>query len=161
MSPQEPEDPELPEYPGHTAAFGRIMRTAHDGQTTVRSMTPFVVDLMKVRDEELVLLHQVRVMSKIMVWQETIAAEIARRNMAATVQSVEAIRELQRSIETLHLTTQAASVTSREAIGDLNTSIGQLRDSTDSWSRWLTRLTIAVMVFTAALVVVAIVQATR
>jgi hypothetical protein len=93
-------EPELPEYPGHTAAFGRIMRTAYEGQTTVRSMAPLVIDLIKVRDEELVLLHQVRIQSKIMVWQETIAAEIARRNYAATVESIQAIRDLQTSVDT-------------------------------------------------------------
>jgi len=47
------------------------------------------------------------------------------------------------------------------ALGQVHASLDSLRIATDSWSRWLTRLTIAVMVFTAALLVVAILQVTR
>jgi len=47
------------------------------------------------------------------------------------------------------------------ALSKVDDSLDRLRIATDSWSRWLTRLTIAMMVFTAALLVVAIVQVTR
>jgi hypothetical protein len=124
-------------------------------------MTPYVDDLMKVRNEELVLLHQVRVMSKIMVWQETIAAEIARRNIAATVESVHAIRALRTSIDMLHLTTQAASVTTREAIAELKTAIHDLRVSADRWSRRLTLLTVGLFALTVGLLAVAVGQIWR
>lgn len=42
-----------------------------------------VADLMKLRDDELVLVGQVRMNASISLWAEALAAEIARRNIAA------------------------------------------------------------------------------
>lgn len=85
------DEPALPEYPGHTAAFGRIMRTAYQGQAAVSSMAPQVDDLMKVTNEELVLLSQVRAFAKVLIWQEAVAAEIARRTIDALTLNRDAI----------------------------------------------------------------------
>lgn len=153
------DEPELPDYPGHTAAFGRIMRTSHEGQQRVSSLRSYVNDLRKLRDDELVLLGQVRAYAHVMVWPEALAAEIARRNIAATLESTQAIRDLHSSVDTLHLTTQAASTTTREAIGELNTSIRDLQASADRWSRRLTLLTVALCVLTVGLLALAVGQA--
>ena len=91
------QEPDPPEYPGRTAAFGRIMRTAHEGQTTVSSMAPLVNDLMKVRDDELVLLSQVRAFAKVLIWQEAMSAEIARRTIDALRLNRDAIDQSTRS----------------------------------------------------------------
>jgi hypothetical protein len=68
---------------------------------------------------------------------------------------------LQTGIDTLLLTTQAASVTTRESIGALNTSIHGLRVSADRWSRRLTFLTVGLVALTVALLAVAVGQVWR
>ncbi len=157
------EDPELPEYPGHSAAYGRILRLAlPSAQGLSRAEEHGVVaDLAKVRDDELVLLSQLRAQTSVPIWPDVIPAEIARRHIGATAESVQAIHELQTSIDTLHLTTQAASVTTREAIGELKTSIHDLRVSADTWSRRLTLLTVGLFALTVGLLAAAIGQVWR
>jgi hypothetical protein len=67
------------------------MRTAYQGQAAVSSMAPQVDDLMKVTNEELVLLSQVRAFAKVLIWQEAVAAEIARRTIDALTLNRDAI----------------------------------------------------------------------
>jgi hypothetical protein len=123
---------------------------------------------MRVRNDELVLLSQIRGFAKLMVWQEALAAEVARRNIesssrveAAVDRNLAALGKLNASLDGLRMVTQESTAVTVAALGQLGRRLETLTESTDSWSRWLTRLTIAVVVFTAALVVVAIVQATR
>ncbi len=63
------------------------------------------------------------------------------------------VRDLERTVEQLHTTTQAASLATTEAISKLDASIADLRSSTETWSGWLTRLTIGIFGLTAVLVV--------
>src|SRR5690348_9561238 len=95
-----------PRFQGHTDDFKRIMNrsTVHPGQVEgeVRVKELEVSDLMNVRDDELVLLSRFGGVTNMPV-----DAEIARRNIAATGKSTEAIRDLQTSVDTLHITTQA------------------------------------------------------
>ncbi len=88
-------------YPNQTAAFARIIRTAYLGQENVRSSEPLVDDLMKIRDDELVLLSQVRAEAKVSVWQEAVAAEVARRNVAALLDFKRESAIASRRLETL------------------------------------------------------------
>jgi hypothetical protein len=74
-----------PIQPNHTEAFDILVRTAYLGQDTARTSATFIDALMKIRDDELVLLSQVRAESKVSVYQEAIAAEVARRTTAALV----------------------------------------------------------------------------
>jgi len=168
MSPTD-DEPELPEYRGHTAAFGRLMRTAHEGQTTVSSMAPLVADLMKVRDEELVLLSQVRAVSLVMVWEASVAAEVARRTIAAlalnrdavtqsTAANDEALRLNREAIVQSTAANDEALRLNRAAIDQSTIAINKLRTATESWSKWLTRLTIFVVILTGVLVVLTIDQ---
>jgi hypothetical protein len=103
-----------------------------------------------------------------MVVQEAIAAEVARRNIAASIRveqaidrNLTALSEVKTSLDNVRTATEASSAATVTALGQVHASLDSLRIATDSWSRWLTRLTIAVMVFTAALLVVAILQVTR
>ena len=192
-----------PRFPGHTDEFKRIMdrSSVHPGvvEGTVRSLELEVTDLMNVREDELVLLSRFGGVTNMPV-----EAEIARRNIVATLQSVKALGALQATIQALqkatteaadrttsavsdletevgvmsmdiksldstaadlHTTTQAAAKATTQAITRLDGSIKvlqvevakgltQLRTSGDRWSRWLTRLTIAVVGLTALLVIV-------
>lgn len=175
--------------------------SVHPGvvEGTVRSLELEVTDLMNVREDELVLLSRFGGVTNMPV-----EAEIARRNIVATLQSVKALGALQATIQALqkatteaadrttsavsdletevgvmsmdiksldstaadlHTTTQAAAKATTQAITRLDGSIKvlqvevakgltQLRTSGDRWSRWLTRLTIAVVGLTALLVIV-------
>jgi hypothetical protein len=197
MSPSN-EEPALPEYPSHSAAFGHLMRLSglQQAQNVVKATEIDVSLLMKVRDDELVLLHRVgtdhRSSPDLDVSRRAVDVEVARRNIVATVQSSrsigllemsiqemrratvdasnrtrDAINELEnsvhlttsevsdlgRTVEQLHMTTQAASLATTEAISKLDSSIAELRTSTETWSRWLTRLTIGIFGLTAMLVV--------
>ena len=84
-------DPPLTQYPKNTGAFGRLIETASQAQTTLASMKPYADDLKLVTDEELVILSQLRGFAKLMVVQEAIAAEVARRNIAASIRVEQAI----------------------------------------------------------------------
>jgi hypothetical protein len=159
-------DPPLTQYPKNTGAFGRLIETASQAQTTLASMKR-ADDLKLVTDEELVILSQVRGFAKLMIVQEAIAAEVARRNIAASIRveqaidrNLTALREMKTSLDNVRTATEASSAATVTALGQVHASLDSLRIATDSWSRWLTRLTIAVMVFTAALLVVAILQVT-
>ena len=161
-------DPPLTQYPKNTGAFGRLIETASQAQTTLASMKPYADDLKLVTDEELVILSQVRGFAKLMIVQEAIAAEVARRNIAASIRveqaidrNLTALSEVKTSLDNVRTATEASSAATVTALGQVHASLDSLRIATDSWSRWLTRLTIAVMVFTAALLVVAILQVTR
>jgi hypothetical protein len=223
---QSDEEPALPEYPGHSAAFGHLMRLSglQQAQNVVKATEFDISLLMKVRDEELVLLHRIGTdhhsSPDLDVSRRTVDVEVARRNIAASIQGSRAIgllqisiqelrkatvdasnrtrdaikdlensvdlttgevSDLERTVTQLHMTTQAASVATTEAIRKLDesiaelhktthaaslattgailkldTSIAELRTSTDKWSRWLTRLTIGLLGFTALLFVVAL-----
>src|SRR5437660_7728706 len=60
------DEPELPEYPGHSAAFGRIMRSqSGEMQNPVRALEPQVRDVMAVRNDELVLMARLSAASSI------------------------------------------------------------------------------------------------
>ena len=161
-------DPPLTQYPKNTGAFGRLIETASQAQTTLASMKPYADDLKLVTDEELVILSQVRGFAKLMIVQEAIAAEVARRNIAVSIRveqaidrNLTALSEVKTSLDNVRTATEASSAATVTALGQVHASLDSLRIATDSWSRWLTRLTIAVMVFTAALLVVAILQVTR
>ncbi len=161
-------DPPLAQYPKQTEAFGRLMETAFQAQTTLASMRPYVDDLKRVTDEELVILSQVRGTAKLMVVQEAIAAEVARRNVEASLdveqaigRTISALGDVKVSLDQLRKATESSSQSTITSLSQVDKSLELLRTATDSWSRWLTRLTIAVMVLTAALLVVAIVQVTR
>jgi hypothetical protein len=199
MSPSNSE-PALPEYPDHTAAFGHLMRLSRlpQAQNLVKATELDISLLMKVRDDELVLLHRIGIdhhsSPDLEVSRRTIDVEVARRNIAASIQSSRAIgllqvsiqelrkatveasdrtrdaikdlensvdlttsevSDLQRTVEQqLHRTTQAASLATTEAISKLDASIAELRASTETWSRWLTRLTIGIFGLTTILVIV-------
>lgn len=206
------DDPPLPEYPTHSAAFGHLMRMAAlpQAQNVVKARESEITNLMRVRDDELVLLHRIGIdhysLPDLEVSRRTIDVEIARRNIAATLESIKALGELRTTIQALqeatteaadrttsavsdlqtevslmsmdiksldstigelHTTTQAAAKASTQAITrldgsikvlqvELDRSLTRLRASGDRWSRWLTRLTIAVVGLTALLVVVAL-----
>jgi hypothetical protein len=166
-------------------------------QNVVKATELDISLLMKVRDDELVLLHRIGIdhhsSPDLEVSRRTIDVEVARRNIAASIQSSRAIgllqasiqelrkatletsertrdaikdlensvdlttsevSDLQRTVEQLHGTTQAASLATTEAISKLDASITELRASTETWSRWLTRLTIGIFGLTTILVVV-------
>jgi hypothetical protein len=77
------------------------MKTAFQAEPTVNTFAPLVDDLMKVREDELVLLSQVRQVAKVMIWQEAVAAEVARRNIAALVDFKNASATASSRLETL------------------------------------------------------------
>lgn len=89
------DEPELPEYPGHTAAFGRIMRLWGSDQGRVRDMESQLDDVMKVSDEELVLLTALHIRD---VGQD---AEVARRTVAALIAFKKAAATASSRLETL------------------------------------------------------------
>jgi len=198
MSPSNAE-PALPEYPDHTAAFGHLMRGSglQQAQNVVKATELDISFLMKVRDDELVLLHRIgtdhHTLPDLDISRRTVDVEVARRNIAASVRSSQAIgllqlstqelrkatveasdrtrdaikdlessvdmttsevSDLERTVDRLHKTTQDASVATTSAISKLDASIAELRTSTETWSRWLTRLTIGIFGLTAVLVVV-------
>jgi hypothetical protein len=129
------DEPELPEYRIRTAAFGRIMREAHDGQTYARTEAPRVETLARVRDDELVLLSQAGGFAKLSVWQEAVAAEVARRTVAALKENREAVNR-----------SSAALVEFKDASVKSSRRLETLR-------RWLIALTITLVVLSLALVV--------
>lgn len=68
------------------------------------------------------------------------------------------IGSLRTSVELLHKTTRAMGAASTEAIGQLEASIKELRAATDTWSTWLTRLTIGLFGLTLLLVALTVAQ---
>jgi hypothetical protein len=80
------EEPKPPEYPEHTAEFDQIIKSGYVAETNVKSYRDLVDALMKVRDDELVMLGQVRAMSHVSIWPEALAAEVARRSTVALVE---------------------------------------------------------------------------
>jgi hypothetical protein len=70
-------------YQGHTDAFARILDTGHDSHVNVGSIGRYADDLMQLRDDELVLLGQVRAASTLSLWPEALSAEVARRTILA------------------------------------------------------------------------------
>jgi hypothetical protein len=160
-------DPALPEYPGHSGSFGNLMRSSGLGQAqnVVRAKELDLGLLSKVRDDELPLLFNIGIahhaVDDVDVSRRTVAVEVNRRSLAATKENIAALARLNASVTALIATTDAASTNTAAALDRLNGSLETLRVATDSWSRWLTRLTIGVAIFTAALLVVAIVQVTR
>jgi hypothetical protein len=87
-----------PEHAGHTPEFARVANTVANPQATVHAAAQQIDDLVKVRNDELVLLGQVGRLGHLIVSQDAIAGEIARRsidalglNREATVQSTAAL----------------------------------------------------------------------
>jgi uncharacterized protein YoxC len=148
------EEPSPPDYPGHTAAFGRIMHgpaiNQGTAQGTVRIVQIDVGDLMKVTDDELLILARLPIAATVGV-----DLEMARRTLTRTTA---AIARLGESMETLRTATDQAGTKTAAAVGQLEASIDALRESTDMWSTWLTRLTIGIFGLTLLLVVLAIAQ---
>jgi hypothetical protein len=77
------EDPERRDWADHTAEFRELVRSAHLGEDIVRTEAHWTRLLMKVRNDELVLLAQGRPAARMSVYQEAVAAEVARRNVVA------------------------------------------------------------------------------
>src|SRR5258708_27587702 len=77
------EDLERRNWADHTAEFGELVRFAHLGEDIVRTEAHWTRLLMKVRNDELVLLAQGRPAARMSVHQEAVAAEVARRNVVA------------------------------------------------------------------------------
>lgn len=71
---------------GHTPEFDRIIKSGYIAEANVKSYRALVDDLMKVRDDELVMLGQVRAMSHVSIWPEALAAEVARRSTMALIE---------------------------------------------------------------------------
>jgi hypothetical protein len=67
----------------HSDAFLTLVRTAYLGEDSLRAAGPLVENLMKVTNDELVLLAQLRPEAKMSVYQEAVAAEVARRTIEA------------------------------------------------------------------------------
>jgi hypothetical protein len=148
-------EPPLTEYPKNSAAFGRLMRgTGQDQQTRVSGVQHKVTDLMGVRDDELVMLEHMGV-------SVNASIEMGRRNIAAIVKSIDAVQDLGSKLHDLQAATESASAKTIAALANLDQSIDRLRTATDTWSRWLTRFTIAICGFTLVLVVLGIAQALR
>lgn len=84
--PVDNECPHMAGDPGHTPEFNHIIATAHLGDANVKSYRDLVDALMRVRDDELVMLGQVRAMSHVSIWPEALSAEVARRSTVALVE---------------------------------------------------------------------------
>jgi hypothetical protein len=160
------EDPPLTDYPGHSGSFGNLMHlsglSAGDAQTLVRDKESSLGLLNKVRDDELPLLFNIGTnhytLPDLDVSRRTVAVEATRRSLASAKTSIAAIGRLRDSVEALATVTEGSSAVTVAALGHLQHSLDDLRASTNTWSRWLTRLTIAVMGLTALLVVLALAQ---
>jgi len=91
--------PEPSEYPGRSPAFRRIMRAwgmePGEGQKRVRELESQVSDVMKVTDEELVILYRLHIQDI------AIEAEVARRNIDALVAFKNASATASNRLETL------------------------------------------------------------
>jgi len=122
------EDPALPEYPGHTAAFGRLANTVANPQPIVQAATQQIDDLLKVRNDELVLLGQVGRFSHLMVSQDAIAGEIARRSIDALELNREATEQSTAALVTFKQQSAIAS------------------DRLETLTRWLIVFTITLVV---------------
>jgi hypothetical protein len=85
----------------HTADYDRLVGTAHLGADHARTTSIWVEHLMKVRDDELVALSQLRSVARIEVTEEAIAAEIARRSIVALVDFKDAAGTASNRLETL------------------------------------------------------------
>ena len=122
------EEPALPDYPGHTAAFGRIMHGSGLDQGSiqgrVRVMRIDVRDLMKVTDEELIILNRLPIREV-----ESVDLEMARRTVTRTT---EALALLGTSLDNLRKVTDEAATRTTDAIGSLESSVdlttGEVRD---------------------------------
>jgi len=136
--------------------------SAGDAQTLVRDKESSLGLLNKVRDDELPLLFTIGTnhytIPDLDVSRRTVAVEATRRSLASAKTSLAAIGRLRDSVETLATVTERSSEATVAALGHLQQSLDDLRVSTNTWSRWLTRLTIAVMGLTAILVVLAFAQ---
>ena len=69
----------------HIAQFTEIVQSAYLGEDHLRDAAHWIPLLIKVTDEELILLAQARSVANMSVYQEAIAAEVARRTTAALV----------------------------------------------------------------------------
>jgi hypothetical protein len=149
-------EPPLTEYPKYSAPFGRLMRrSGADQQTRLSGIQPTVDDLMAVRDDELVILENSGINAG------SPSMEMGRRNIAAIARSIDAVHDLGSKLHDVQAATESASAKTIAALANLDQSIDRLRTATDTWSRWLTRLTIAICGFTLVLVVLGIAQALR
>jgi hypothetical protein len=136
------ENPERRDWADHTAEFSELVRSAYLGEDLARTEAHWIRLLMKVRDDELVLLAQARPVAKMSVYQEAIAAEIARRNVEAVIRNEEALRESRTAIDK----TTAALVEFKEASATASAHLEAL-------TRWLIAFTAAVVLLTIVLVV--------
>jgi hypothetical protein len=143
---QSEEEPALPEYPGHTAAFGHVMRMSglQQAQNVVKAREFDLTNLMKVRNDELVLLQRIgsdhHTPADLEVSRRMVDAEMARRNIVATVGSIRAIEELQGSIGILRKATLDASERTTDAIRSLETSVDLTTGEVSSLERTVDRL---------------------
>jgi len=156
------EDPPLTDYPRHSGSFGNLMHlsglSAGDAQTLVRDKETSLGFLNKVRDDELPLLFTIGTnhysLPDLDISRRTVAVEGNRRSLASAKASIEAIRRLRENVEALTTVTERSSAATVAALGQLQHSLDDLRASTETWSRWLTRLTIGIFGLTAVLVLV-------